>query len=54
MDVGGAVVDGVQQHLLDELDDRCVVDFLRCRFIGLARRLLVEKVQIDVVGRQVL
>jgi hypothetical protein len=53
MDVGGAIVDGVKQHLLDEFDDRRVVDVLRGDFLSAALRVFVSKLQVDVLTTQI-
>jgi hypothetical protein len=42
VDVGGAVVDRVEQHFLDELDDRGVVDVLRAASGAFSATVLVE------------
>ncbi|MNP80757.1 hypothetical protein D3C76_1789410 [compost metagenome] len=49
MQVRGAATDGIQQHLVDELDHRRVVGFVGRRlFLLLAALLDVDAVQIDV------
>ena len=53
MDVGGAIIDRVQQHLLNEFNDRCVVDLLGCCIVRLASCFLVKEVEVDVVGGEI-
>ena len=53
MDVGGAIVDGIKKHFLDEFDDRCVVDVLRGDFLSAALRVFVSKLQVDVLTTQI-
>ncbi len=53
MNVRRAVVDGIKQHLLDELYNRSIVDF-ECRcVVGLFLILVVGKLEIDVLVGQV-
>ncbi len=40
VDVGCPVIDRVEQHFLDEFDDRCVVDILAGGLVGLGGRRL--------------
>jgi hypothetical protein len=49
--VGGAQVDRVDQHLLQEADDRRVLDVARDLFVGLARDV-VGDVEFEVAGGQ--
>jgi hypothetical protein len=54
MDVGGPVVDGVEHHLLNEPDDRRVIDFEAGRLLGLVLRLLVGELEVDVLAGETL
>jgi hypothetical protein len=48
VDVGGALVDRVDQHLLDELDDRGVIDLVRLVLVALLRRaVLLQHVHVE-------
>ena len=49
MNVGRAIVDGVKQDLLDELDDRRIVNILRSRISNGLPRLFFTEIEIDVV-----
>ena len=53
MNVGCAVVDCIEQHFLDELDDRGVVDFLAACIFYLGGSFFVEKIEIDVIAADV-
>ncbi|MNN58656.1 hypothetical protein D3C81_1737130 [compost metagenome] len=49
MQVRGAAANGVQQHLVDELDHRRVVGFVGCRFfLFLAALFDIHAVEIDI------
>ncbi|MBK7564907.1 MAG: hypothetical protein IPI21_11775 [Propionivibrio sp.] len=51
VNVRRAVVDGIKQHLLDELYNRSIVDF-ECRcVVGLFLILVVRDFQFDVLRR---
>ena len=49
VDVGCPVVNGIQQHFLDEFDYWRIVNILPGRFFGLGCSLFIKKIQVELI-----